>query len=240
MVADDDKKGRLEPMRPNWPRVLWIRIEGVLTLVLRGHTGELIGHVANYLYRRKHPDRPWLARPANSILESFLTERDVGLEFGSGRSTLWFAQKVSELTSVEHDPVWFKKITKELELRKLANVNCLLVEKDVEDSKGQDAAYVRITEKFPENSFDFILVDGAYRDSCALASLGLLRPGGMLIIDDACWFLPSNSTCSNARTHEQGPASPQWGRFLNAVASWRCIRTTDGIHDTTLYLKPCR
>jgi hypothetical protein len=233
------KRLGLEAARPDRLSVLWIRITGVLGLILRGHVRDLVGHVAYFLYRRKHPEHPWLAGPANSILESFLTERDVGLEFGSGRSTLWFAQKVSALTSIEHDPVWHNKVTKELEMRKLANVNCLLVEKDVEDSKGQDAAYIQITKKFPENSFDFILVDGAYRDSCALASMELLRPGGMLIIDDACWFLPSNSTCSNARTHAQGPASPQWGRFLNAVASWRCIRTTDGIHDTTLYLKPC-
>ena len=139
-----------------------------------------------------------MARSANSILESFLAKNDVGLEFGSGRSTLWFAQKVSALTSIEHDPVWHNKVTKELALRDLRNVDYLLVEKDVEDEKGQDAAYVRITEKFPKNSFDFILVDGAYRGSCALASLELVRPGGLLIIDDACWFLPSNSTSPKA------------------------------------------
>jgi predicted O-methyltransferase YrrM len=228
----------LESDRPGWIRVLCIRIEGVLKLILRWHIRELTGHVAYYLYRRKHPEHPWLARPANSILESFLTKRDVGLEFGSGRSTLWFAQKVSALTSVEHNPVWHKKVTKELELRKLANVNCLFVEKDVEDGKGQEAAYVRITEKFHKSSFDFILVDGAYRDSCALASLVLLRPGGILIIDDAHWFLPSNSTSPQARTHAQGPASAQWEQFMDAVADWRYIRTSDGIHDTILYLKP--
>jgi SAM-dependent methyltransferase len=235
-----DTQTGLEPDRPGRLSVLWIRIKGVLSLVSRGHFRDLGGHVAYFLYRRRHPDHPWLAGPANSILESFLTKRDVGLEFGSGRSTLWLAEKVSALTSVEHDPVWHKKVSKELELRKLANVNCFFVEKDVEDGKGQEAAYVRITEKFPKSSFDFILVDGAYRDSCALASLELLRPGGILIIDDAHWFLPSNSTSPQASTHEQGPASPQWGRFLNAVASWRCIGTTDGIHDTTLYLKPCQ
>jgi len=198
-----------------------------------------MGHIAYFLDRRRYPDHPWLARPANAILESFLTRNDVGLEFGSGRSTLWFAKKVSALTSVEHDPVWHNKVTKELARRKLLNVHCLLVEKDVEDSKGPDAAYVRITEKFPQNGLDFILVDGAYRDSCALASMELLRPGGILIIDDVHWFLPSNSISPEARTYEQGPASSQWERFASAVAAWRCIRTTDGIHDTILYLKPC-
>jgi predicted O-methyltransferase YrrM len=144
------------------------------------------------------------------------------------------------LTSIEYDPVWHDKVTKELKLRNLRDVDCILVKKDVEDGKGPDSAYVLITEKFPKCSLDFVLVDGAYMDSCALASMELLRPGGILIIDDACWFLPSNSTSPKARTHEQGPASAQWEEFVNAVAAWRCIRTTDDIHDTILYFKPCQ
>ncbi|MGO9117339.1 MAG: hypothetical protein ACLQPD_06960 [Desulfomonilaceae bacterium] len=144
------------------------------------------------------------------------------------------------MTSIEHDPIWHSKVTKELTMQCLQNVDCLLIEKDVPDEKGEDSAYVRTTDKFSKNRFDFILVDGAYRDSCALVSLELLRPGGILIIDDSHWFLPSNSNSQNARTNAQGPASPKWEEFMNAVAAWRCIRTTDGIHDTTLYLKPCQ
>jgi SAM-dependent methyltransferase len=172
-----------------------------------------------FLYRRKFPGDPWLARPANSILGSFIRKNDVGLEFGSGRSTVWFAQRVSALTSIEHDPDWHDRVSKELAMRSLRNVECLLVEKDVEDGKGQDSAYVRTTDKFSKNSFDFILVDGAYRDNCALVSLELLRPGGILIIDDAHWFLPSNSNSPNSRTCAQGPASPEWEEFTNAVAA---------------------
>jgi len=231
-------KSRLEPDRPGLFRVLWIRTKGVLSLILRGDFRELAGHVAYFFYRRRYPDDPWLARPANSILASFLRKNDVGLEFGSGRSTVWFAERILRLISIEHDPIWHEKVKNELAARNLYNVDCLLVEKDVEDAKGQDSAYVRTTHKFSKNSFDFILVDGAYRDSCALASLELLRPGGILIIDDARWFLPSNSTSPNARTSAQGPASPQWAQFMDAVVSWRSIRTTDGIHDTTLCLKP--
>jgi predicted O-methyltransferase YrrM len=196
-------------------------------------------YTANFLYRRKHPNHPWLARSANSILESFLTKDDVGLEFGSGKSTVWFAERVSALTSIEHDPAWHDKVTKALALRELRNVDCLLVRKDVEDGEGDCAAYVQIAEKFPMNSFDFVLVDGAYRDSCALASMQLVRPGGILIIDDAHWFLPSESTTSEARTLAQGPASLRWAEFMEAVTRWRRIWTTDGIHDTILYFKPC-
>ncbi len=231
-------ESRLEPDRPDRFRVLWIRIKGVLSLIARGSFRHLLGHLGYFLYRRKFPGDPWLAKPANSILKSFLANQDVGLEFGSGRSTVWFAQRVSAITSIEHDPIWHAKVTKELALQSLRNVDCLLVEKDVDDEKGQDSAYVRAADKLSKNSFDFILVDGAYRDNCALASLELLRPGGILIIDDAHWFLPSSSTSPKARTHAQGPASAKWEQFMNAVINWRCIRTTDGIHDTLLYLRP--
>ncbi len=240
MFINSPIESRLEPDRPGWSSVLWIRVKGVISLVLRCSFRELTGHVAYFLYRGRHPDHPWLAKPANLILDSFLTKNDVGLEFGSGRSTLWFAGRISKLTSIEHDPIWHDKVTKELALQNLQNVDYLLVKKDVEDEEGQDSAYVRTTDKLSKNSFDFTLIDGAYRDSCALVSLELLRPGGILIIDDAHWFLPSNSTSPKARTRAQGPASTKWEQFTNAVVSWRCIRTTDGIHDTLLYLKPCQ
>jgi hypothetical protein len=46
-----------------------------------------------------HPDVPWLTRQAVEILEDWLKPGYVGLEWGSGRSTLWFARRVSHLTS---------------------------------------------------------------------------------------------------------------------------------------------
>ncbi len=45
MLVYDDTKPGLEPDRPGWFRVLWIRIKGVLSLILRGHFRELTGHV---------------------------------------------------------------------------------------------------------------------------------------------------------------------------------------------------
>jgi len=36
----------------------------------------------------------------------------------------------------------------------------------------------------PESSLDFILIDGKKRDSCALAALPRIKPGGIIIVDD--------------------------------------------------------
>ena len=39
------------------------------------------------------PERPWLTAKATDLLEAFLKKNDVGVEFGSGRSTIWFTSR---------------------------------------------------------------------------------------------------------------------------------------------------
>src|SRR5215467_1856777 len=41
------------------------------------------------------PDAPWLTRTAVRILESALMPQHRGLEYGSGRSTVWLARKTA-------------------------------------------------------------------------------------------------------------------------------------------------
>ncbi len=66
-----------------------------------------------------NPEHPWLTKEASFILVSLLKETDIGLEGGSGRSTLWFARRVKKLTSVEHNKNWYNKILKKLQGQKL-------------------------------------------------------------------------------------------------------------------------
>jgi len=60
---------------------------------------------------RKNPDHPWLTADMVRILETWLKPTDVGLEFGSGRSTIWFANRLKKLTSVEHNKEWYRKVS---------------------------------------------------------------------------------------------------------------------------------
>jgi hypothetical protein len=55
-------------------------------------------------YARQTPDLPWLTPQANQILSTVLHPTDAGIEWGSGRSTVWFSKKLRNLTSVEHHP----------------------------------------------------------------------------------------------------------------------------------------
>lgn len=186
-------------------------------------------------YEFKKPDVPWLTKPAIEILNSWLLKEDVGFEWGSGRSTLWFARRVRHLTSVESSEYWFKKLSHEIEELKLDNIT-YLYKPDVES--GMNSNYVRVVHEFAASSLDFALVDGTLRDFCALAVLPLLKPGGILIIDNADWFFPHETDSPNIRTESQGTATPYWEEFLNQIRNWRCIWTTNGVWDTAIWVKP--
>src|SRR6202007_3269075 len=78
-------------------------------------------------YQMLEPDAPWLTQSANRVLESLLRESDVGLEFGSGRSTRWLAGRIANLTSVEHDPSWANKVRSLLQAGGVRNVDFNMV-----------------------------------------------------------------------------------------------------------------
>jgi hypothetical protein len=69
-------------------------------------------------HERRHPDAPWLTIEAVAFLEHRLACDGVGFEWGSGRSTVWLARRVRRLTSIEHDPTWFEKIRRRLEVQR--------------------------------------------------------------------------------------------------------------------------
>lgn len=193
------------------------------------------------LYRRSNPDLPWLTPAANQILSTYLKKTDVGLEFGSGRSTLWLARRTQHLTSVEHQRQWYQAVTAQIKAAELTNVGYHLCEREALGGEDRlDSVYAQVAAKFKDESLDFVLVDGIYRSACAHLSLAKLRPGGVLILDNANWYLPCRSHSPNSRTFEQGPASALWQEFLAEVADWRHIWTSNGVSDTAFFFKPCR
>ena len=195
----------------------------------------LIERTRDRWYQATHPADPWLTPLAIQFLNAWLKPTDRGLEFGSGRSTLWLARRVAHLTSVEHAPAWYEHTRQALSAQSLANVDYHLA-----SCEGNDpSAYVAMASQFPAQSLDFVLVDGVFRDACANAALDKLAPGGLIILDDAHRYLPSRSIAPLARTPAQGPASPAWADFMAATQTWRCLWTSKGVSDTAIYIKPC-
>ena len=190
------------------------------------------------VYERSHGSDPWLTPAAIRLLGSLLRPSDQGVEFGSGRSTVWFARRVAALTSVEHDERWFETVTAALRARGLRNVDYILAPGDQPMERGDESAYARTALVFPDESIDFALVDGHYRDWSAKFVLPKIKPGGLLIIDNVNWYLPCRSKAPNSRTAESGPATPVWAEVERELASWRSIWTSSGVWDTAIFIKP--
>ena len=77
-----------------------------------------------------------------------------------------------------------------------------------------------------------------YRSACANAVLSKIRPGGVLVVDNVNWFLPSTTVAPGSRSLDEGAASELWREFEIAVSGWRRIWTSSGVTDTAFFLKP--
>jgi predicted O-methyltransferase YrrM len=190
------------------------------------------------LYRNGHRGEPWLAPEVIRFLETYLKSSDIGLEFGSGGSTVWFAERVKHLTSVEHNQEWYARIKRRLEEKNVTNAVYLFAPKTVGDASGANSDYVKVTETIPAASLDFVLVDGTYRSQCVLRSLPLLKSGGMLIIDNVNKYLPSKSIAPNSRSLAAGAADADWNQVHHLLKSWRYFWSGNGVSDTAIYFKP--
>ncbi len=184
------------------------------------------------VFQRRNPDAPWLVRTMVDILDNWLVPEDRGIEWGSGRSTIWLAERIGSLVSVEHNPAWYGRISAELKARGLENVEYHLCEDAHE--------YSRLADNFSLEGFDFCFVDGEARDHCALKAISLLKPGGILIVDNCNWYLPTpkHSRSPFSRNSHLGPYTQEWAAYLEGVQGWRRIWTTNGVTDTALWVKP--
>lgn len=184
------------------------------------------------LNQKLHPNNPWITANAAALLNDLLKSTDVGVEFGSGRSTAWFTKRIKHLTSIESSSTWFEIVSTKIAQSNLVNkVDYRLCETELE--------YAAQADSFPDDSIDFCLVDGIARDQCAINMIPKIRRGGLLAIDNINLYLPNNSTKSpNSRRSHDGAASAKWKDFEQAVIQWRRAWTSNGIFDTCIWFKP--
>jgi hypothetical protein len=189
----------------------------------------LYGLLRRRIWRTQNPDMPWLTREAIEILEDRLKPTDVGLEWGSGRSTVWFARRIAQLTSIEHNDSWYNRVK---------NVLSDLAPLDAEEQ--EQPGYVRVAAGQQKASFDFILVDGRLRDKCTELALQLIKPGGMLIIDDAARYIQHPYCCPQSVVTQSGPPSIIWSKIAAELEARRAetIWTSDGVTATVFYIMP--
>jgi hypothetical protein len=136
-----------------------------------GWTNSMVGR---QVVDRENKPLPWVTYPFISFIAPLLQPEFNVFEFGSGNSTLFYAERTAAVDSVEHDEAWYEKMKAVMPV----NVNlfyCALV-------KGGD--YCRYASETGK-TYDLVMVDGRDRVNCIKNSISCLTPGGVLILDDS-------------------------------------------------------
>lgn len=182
----------------------------------------LAGRLQNWLYEKRHPDHPWLAPDAIAWLEKNLRPDMRGWEWGSGRSTLWFARRLQHLTSIESDAAWFAQVTRMVREAGLTNTDLRHLPLDHAEADTYRNEYAPLPRNpaailaDPDASLDFIVVDGWYRPVCARSVLPKLKPGGLLLIDNTDWKHPPH-----VHVPQDWPLVHQSRNVMTETSIWR-------------------
>jgi len=117
---------------------------------------------------------PWFTYPAIEFIKKRINKDLLVFEYGCGGSTLWWASRVKEVVSVEHDEKWYKKISSSIP----DNVFIIHIELEYGGN------YSKKIKEF-NNKFDIVVIDGRDRVNCALNCLDALKPDGVVIWDNS-------------------------------------------------------
>jgi hypothetical protein len=117
---------------------------------------------------------PWVTYSFIDFIKERINKTQHIFEYGSGSSTIFYAERAGSVTSVEHDKGWFDKV-KNTSPANAEMIFCQL-EKD-----GEYAKKATLLEK----KFDVIIVDGRDRVNCCKYSVDALSENGVLVLDDS-------------------------------------------------------
>ena len=127
-----------------------------------------------YPCRKDGSELPWMNYSIISFLEERLNKSHDLFEFGSGFSTIFFARRVSTVTSLEYDEKWFETIS----AKAPENATIKFIPNDI------DGKYCRAISD-TGRKFDIVIVDGRDRVNCFKQSLICLSESGIILLDDS-------------------------------------------------------
>lgn len=147
---------------------------------------------------------PYMRPTEIALLDRFVPEKGVCLEFGSGGSTQFFLDRgIAKLYSVESDKSWLDKLrdnpTVQISHKRgdwiplyadIGKVKAWGVPANSSPSVAWLNYHQHIWKKIPDPTFDFILVDGRFRVACLLQCLLRCVNREVIIVVHDFWNRP--------------------------------------------------
>lgn len=190
--------------------------------------GRLVGHLAShpadlgrYLttgpFSKNAPldlGLPWFSYGAIDFLKQFVKPEMTVFEYGSGGSTVFFAQRVTSVVATEDDALWLERVRERLQAS--GNRNVELQHRPFDFKRAEKFSESDYLHSIPDRKFDILIVDGMEQDvkvrpRCFAHAQNFVKPGGIIVVDDA-WRYPELYELSTAKSHQVfqsiGPCRP--------------------------------
>ncbi|MCS4114594.1 protein-L-isoaspartate O-methyltransferase [Salinibacter ruber] len=186
---------------------------------------------------------PWLTFPVVDYLERFLEPEMRVFEYGSGGSTVFFARRVQEVVSIEHDSEWLGKLRNRLDEEAIENCTVhhippsLAGQKNTVDPADPDSYasgnkdyegmsfrdYVQKIDAYPDCYFDVVIVDGRARPSCFKHAIPKVCEGGVLVFDNTTreWYQPATELAPEEFEFYDYPGPAPFLRHFTKTSIWK-------------------
>ncbi len=148
---------------------------------------------------------PWITFKALDFIKKNIPHGAKVFEYGGGGSTLFFLNNASEVVTAEHDAKWVGKLENIIKSKNIRGwTGNLIMPETVTNNSLPDISnpkdyyssdenfrtstfkeYTSFIEKYPDNYFDIVLIDGRARPSCMVHSFKKIKKGGFLILDNS-------------------------------------------------------
>lgn len=153
--------------------------------------------------------KPWYTDTCIAFLDTLDLSGFKIFEYGSGGSTLYFGSRAESVITIEHDPEYFRQTVGRIreagllekcqaELVKVARSDARLPKDDRYSYHDMAALgpngrrvimdftrYVRAIDRYKDQYFDLVSVDGRARQSCLRHSTRKICVGGLLVLDNS-------------------------------------------------------
>ncbi|MEH1823016.1 MAG: hypothetical protein V7L31_28725 [Nostoc sp.] len=117
---------------------------------------------------------PWYTYPAIEYIKQLDFSDKVIFEYGSGYSSIFWAERCKTMVSIEDNEEWYNKIKNRLP----KNVDYLLI--------NEKKSYINSILDY-NHKFDVIIIDGSDRYECAVIAREKLSETGIIVLDNSDW-----------------------------------------------------
>jgi predicted O-methyltransferase YrrM len=163
-------------------------------------------------------------------------------EYGAGGSTIFFAKRAREVISVEHDPEWARRVTEVMQKGGYKNCWIQVIEptlnatftngdpSDVNSYTSDDhnfhgrsfKDYASSIDRYPDEHFDIVLIDGRARPSCFKHAIPKVKKHGYVVWDntDRTYYFPAMQTAPKTFGFMDFPGPSPYVDLFTRTSVW--------------------